>query len=171
MFPPFRSDGTINVVIESPRGSTAKFKHDPETGAMMLSRQLPAGVVYPYDWGFIPSTRAADGDPLDAMVLWDGASFPGVVIPSRLIGILRVEQTTAGKPAAEQNDRVFAVPVKAPRFDHVKSIFDLPERVRLELEQFFVSVVAFEGKTLRLGGFEGPAEAERVLRAAVTPDR
>ena len=170
MLRPFRQDGTINVVIESPRGSTAKFKHDPETGAMMLSRQLPAGVVYPYDWGFIPSTRAADGDPLDAMVLWDGASFPGVILPSRLIGILRVEQTTAGKPAPEQNDRVLAVPIKAPRLDHVKTIFDFPERLRLELEQFFIAVVAFEGKTVRLGGFDGPAEADRVLRAAVTAD-
>lgn len=171
MFRPFRDDGSVNIVVESPRGSTAKFKYDTETGAIMLSRQLPAGVVYPYDWGFIPSTRAADGDPLDAMVLWDSASFPGVVLPSRLIGILRVEQTTVANPAPEHNDRVFAVPVKAPRLDHVRTIFDLPERVRLELEQFFVSVVAFEGKVLRLRGFDGPAEADRVLRAAVVGDR
>jgi inorganic pyrophosphatase len=164
---PFRDDGSVNVIVESPRGSTAKFKYDTETGAMMLSRQLPAGVVYPYDWGFIPSTRAADGDPLDAMVLWDGESFPGVVLPSRLIGILRLEQTTAANQVPEHNDRVFAIPVKAPRFDHVRTIFDLPERVRLELEQFFVSVVAFEGKNLRLRGFDGPAEADRVLRAAM----
>jgi inorganic pyrophosphatase len=163
----FRDDGSVNIIVESPRGSTAKFKYDTETGAMMLSRQLPMGVVYPYDWGFIPSTRAADGDPLDAMVLWDGASFPGVVLPSRIIGILRVEQTTMLKPAAENNDRVFAIPMKAARFDHVQTIFDLPERVRLELEQFFVAVVAFEGKRLRLSGFAGPEEAERVLRAAV----
>jgi inorganic pyrophosphatase len=167
MLRPFRDDGSVNIIVESPRGSTAKFKYDTETGAMMLSRQLPMGVVYPYDWGFIPSTRAADGDPLDAMVLWDGASFPGVVLPSRLIGILRVEQTTIAKPAPENNDRVFAIPMKAARFDHVRTIFDLPERVRLELEQFFVSVVAFEGKHLRLSGFDGPAEADRVLRAAV----
>ena len=164
---PFRDDGSINIIIESPRGSTAKFKYDTETGAIMLSRQLPAGVAYPYDWGFIPSTRAADGDPLDAMVLWDGASFPGVVLPSRLIGILRVEQTTVAKQVSEHNDRVLAVPVKAPRLDHVRTIFDLPERLRLELEQFFISVVAFEGKVLRLGGFDGPAEADRILRAAV----
>jgi len=171
MLRPFRDDGSVNIIVESPRGSTAKFKYDTETGAMILSRQLPLGVVYPYDWGFIPSTRAADGDALDAMVLWDGASFPGVVLPSRLIGILRVEQTTIAKPVPENNDRVFAIPVKSARFDHVRTIFDLPDRVRLELEQFFVSVVAFEGKQLRLRGFDGPAEADRVLRAAVISDR
>jgi len=166
MLRPFRDDGSVNIIVESPRGSTVKFKYDTETGAMMLSRQLPLGVVYPYDWGFIPSTRAADGDPLDAMVLWDGVSFPGVVLPSRLIGILRVEQTTIAKPVAENNDRVLAIPMKAARFGHVRTIFDLAERVRLELEQFFVSVVAFEGKQLRLSGFDGPDEADRLLRAA-----
>jgi len=167
MFPAFRQDGSVNVVVETPRGSQAKFKYDPETGAIMLSRPLPAGVVYPYDWGYIPSTRAADGDPIDVMVLWDGTSFPGVVLPSRLIGVLRVEQTGAEPGRRERNDRLFALPIKAPRSAHVQTIFDLPERVRLEIEQFFQTVVAFEGKDLRLLGFEGKDEADRVLRAAV----
>jgi len=167
MFPAFRHDGSVNVVVETPRGSQAKFKYDPETGAIMLSRPLPAGVVYPYDWGYIPSTRAADGDPIDVMVLWDGTSFPGVVLPSRLIGVLRVEQAGTQPGRRERNDRLFALPIKAPRSAHVQTIFDLPERVRLEIEQFFQTVVAFEGKDLRLLGFEGKDEADRVLRAAV----
>ena len=167
MFPAFRHDGSVNVVVETPRGSQAKFKYDPETGAIMLSRPLPAGVVYPYDWGYIPSTRAADGDPIDVMVLWDGTSFPGVVLPSRLIGVLRVEQTGAEPGRRERNDRLFALPIKAPRSAHVQTIFDLPERVRLEIEQFFQTVVAFEGKDLRLLGFEGKDEADRVLRSAI----
>ena len=167
MFPALRHDGSVNVVVETPRGSQAKFKYDPETGAIMLSRPLPAGVVYPYDWGYIPSTRAADGDPIDVMVLWDGTSFPGVVLPSRLIGVLRVDQTGAGPGLRERNDRLFALPIKAPRSAHVQTIFDLPERVRLEIEQFFQTVVAFEGKDLRLLGFEGKDEADRVLRAAL----
>jgi inorganic pyrophosphatase len=167
MFPAFRQDGSVNVVVETPRGSQAKFKYDPETGAIMLSRPLPAGVLYPYDWGYIPSTRAADGDPIDVMVLWDGTSFPGVVLPSRLIGVLRVEQTGAEPGRRERNDRLFALPIKAPRSAHVQTIFDLPERVRLEIEQFFQTVVAFEGKDLRLLGFEGKDEADRVLRAAL----
>jgi inorganic pyrophosphatase len=164
----FRRDGSVNIVIESPRGSTVKFKYDNETGAMTLSRPLPCGVTYPHDWGFIPSTRAADGDPVDAMVLWDGTSFPGIVVPSRVIGLLRVEQTRAGSNVRERNDRLFALPIAAPRLAHVQSIFDLPERVRLELEQFFMHAVAFEGKALKLLGFDGPAEADRMLRAAVT---
>ena len=163
----FRRDGSVNIVVESPRGSTSKFKYDDETGSMMLSRALPSGVTYPHDWGFIPSTRAADGDPIDAMVLWDGTSVPGLVLPSRLIGLLRVEQTNVVSGARERNDRLFALPMKAPRLEHVRSIFDVPERVRLELEQFFVHAVAFEGKSLTLLGFDGPEEADRMLRAAV----
>jgi inorganic pyrophosphatase len=164
---PFRDDGSVNVVVETPRGSQAKFKYDTQTGGMMLSRPLPAGIVYPYDWGFIPSTRAADGDPLDVMVLWDGTSFPDVVLPSRLIGLLRVEQTSKESGRRERNDRLFALPVTAPRSAPIRTIFDLPERIRLELEQFFLNVVAFEGKDLRLLGFEGDAEADRLLRSAV----
>ena len=76
--PAFSDKTTCHVVIESPRGSTVKFKYDPEHRVMSLSRPLTAGLAYPYDWGFVPSTRASDGDPLDAFVMWDGtwsASF------------------------------------------------------------------------------------------------
>src|SRR5262249_9467946 len=89
----FRADGSLNVVVETPRAAVAKFKYDADSGTMMLSRELPLGIAYPYDWGFVPATKAGDGDPLDAMVLWDAASYPGVVVPSRIIGALRVEQT------------------------------------------------------------------------------
>ena len=77
------------------------------------------------------------------------------MLPSRIIGALRVEQAGAEPGQRERNDRLFALPIKAPRSAHVQTIFDLPERVRLEIEQFFLTVVAFEGKDLRLLGFEG----------------
>jgi inorganic pyrophosphatase len=163
----YRDDGSVNVIVETPRGSQAKFKFDPETSAMMLSRPLPEGIVYPYDWGFIPSTRADDGDPLDAMILWDRAGFPGLIVPSRVIGLLRVEQKSLKGGGRERNDRLFVLPIKAPRQEQIRTIFDLPERVRLELEQFFLNVVAFEGKELKLLGFDGPEEADRVLRASL----
>jgi inorganic pyrophosphatase len=165
--PAFRKDGSVNVIVETPRGASIKLKHDPETDAMMLSRPLPLGVTYPYDWGFIPSTRAADADPLDAMLLWDSVGYPGLLVPSRLIGVLKVEQTDPASGRRQRNDRVFALPIKAPRHAHLQSIFDLPERVRLELEQFFLNVVAFEGKELKLLGFAGPADAAATLRAAI----
>lgn len=85
MLPARDPDGTLNVVVETPRGSTAKFKYDERDGVIRLSRPLPVGICYPYDWGYVPSTRAADGDALDAMVVWDGVSYPGVVISARCL--------------------------------------------------------------------------------------
>jgi inorganic pyrophosphatase len=168
MWTTFNSDGDIHVVVETPRGSAVKLKYDPSLTAFTLSRPLTLGTVYPHDWGFIPSTRAADGDPIDAMVLWDGTSFPGIVLATRAIGLLRVEQTNVASGARERNDRLFVLPIKAPRHEHVRTIFDVPERVRQELEQFFITVVAFEGKELRLLGFDGPSAADRYLRDALT---
>ena len=163
----FRPDGSVNVIVETPRGAGIKLKHDPASGRMMLSRALPVGVTYPYDWGFIPATQAPDGDPLDVMILWECASFPGVLVPCRLIGALRVEQTDVASGKRQRNDRLFALPIKAPRVAAVQTIFDLPERVRLELEQFFLNVVAFEGKTLSLLGFAGPDDASALLHSCL----
>jgi len=165
---PARDDeGAVLVVVETPRGAAAKFKYVAELEAVMLSRPLPAGVVYPHDWGFIPSTRAADGDPLDAIILWEGTSYPGIVVPCRLIGVLNVEQTNLGTGARERNDRLAALPVTAPRLEAIQSIFDLPERTRAELERFFLNAVAFEGKNVTLLGWAGPDAAGAALNAAL----
>jgi inorganic pyrophosphatase len=163
---PALADDAIHVVVESPRGSTLKFKYDPKHQVMMLGRPLPAGLAYPHDWGFIPSTRAADGDPLDAVVMWDGISYPGIVIACRAIGVLRVEQTNLESRARERNDRVIALPMKAPRWDSVRTVFDVAERVRLELQQFFMAAVAFEGKELAILGWAGPEDAMAVVSDA-----
>ena len=90
--PAFAGDDIFHVIVEAPRGSTLKLKYEPKWEAMSVSRPLPLGVVFPYDWGFVPSTKAADGDPLDALLLWDVASYPGVIVKCRAIAVLQVEQ-------------------------------------------------------------------------------
>jgi len=163
--PAFDERDAVHVVVESPRGSSLKFKYDPDRRAMMLSRPLPQGLAFPHDWGFIPSTRAPDGDPLDAFVMWDGVSYPGIVIPCRPIGLLRVEQTNVTSHARERNDRLAALPIKAPRWESVRSVLDVGERVRRELEQFFLAAVAFEGKDPKILGWAGPDDALALVRA------
>ena len=160
--PAFRRDGSVNVVVETPRGAQAKFKHDPETGAMMLSRPLPAGVVYPYDWGFIPSTKAEDGDPLDVLVIHDAQTFPGVVLRCRPVGILEVEQMSKGKK--ERNDRVFAVPDRSPLETDLKDIRHLPSRAHDELKRFFRATNALEDKELEFLGWRGPKQAANTIK-------
>src|SRR5262245_41531382 len=160
----FVDDESIQVVIESPRGSTSKFKYDAARGVMTLSRPLTSGLAYPHDWGFVPSTHAPDGDPLDCMVMWDGRSYPGVVLTCRSIGVLRVEQTSRGTRRRERNDRLVALPTQTPRCESVRTVFDIDERIRQELEQFFLSAVAFEGKDLKILGWAGPDDAMTLLR-------
>jgi inorganic pyrophosphatase len=153
-------------MVESPRGSSVKFKYDPDDDVMMLSRPLPAGLTYPYDWGFVPSTTAADGDPLDALIVWDGTSYPGVIVPCRVIGVLNVEQTNLHSKRRERNDRIAVLPIKAPRQEEIASIFDFTGRIRNEIEQFFLHAVAFEGKELALLGWQGPEEAQAAVQTS-----
>jgi inorganic pyrophosphatase len=166
--PPFVDSGDFRVVVESPRGSRVKLKVDPEYGVITISRPLPLGLVYPFDWGFVPGTCAADGDPLDAMVYWDVASFPGVVIPCRALGMLKVEQDSKRRPGErERNDRVIAIPTAAPRHGQLRTHDDLPRRVRDELEKFFLDSTAFEKKNAEILGWDGPASAETLIRSSI----
>jgi inorganic pyrophosphatase len=150
-------------MVESPRGATVKFKYDLANNVMTISRPLPEGLVYPYDWGFIPSTRAQDGDPLDAVIVWDGKSYPGVVIPCRVIGALLASQINLKTRRRVRNDRIVALPIEAPRQAHITSVFDLSERERGELEQFFLHTVIFQGKELKMLGWVGPDQATKLV--------
>jgi inorganic pyrophosphatase len=157
-------DAAFHVAIESPRGSTVKLKFDAKLGAMTWSRPLPVGVAYPFDWGFIPSTQAPDGDPLDAMVIGDTGVQTGVIVACRALGVLQVEQNRAGATGVrERNDRVIALPLKSPRADGLATVFDLPERLRDELSRFFINVTAFEGKDPSIVGWEGPDAARTLI--------
>ena len=97
--PPFTEDGDVHVVVETPRGSRAKFAYDLKLDSFILSKSLLTGLTYPHDWGFVPSTTADDGDPLDIMVIHDAATFPGIVLTCRIIGILQIEQKAKGSPS------------------------------------------------------------------------
>ncbi len=164
--PALREDGLLNVVVETPRGSTIKVKFDGGSGLMMLSRPLPAGLAYPYDWGFVTGTRASDGDPVDAMLFWDCSSYPALLVPSRAVAVLRVDQADP-KGGRQRNDRLLVVPATSPRFDAIRSVDDVPERTRKELEQFFTAAVAFEGKDVRLLGWGNAADALALVESAI----
>ncbi len=102
----------IYAVVETPRGSRVKLEFDPKLRAFTLAKPLFAGLTYPYDWGFVPSTKAEDGDPLDVLIIHDAATYPGLVLKCKPIGILEVLQSHKSKK--ERNDRVFALPDRSP---------------------------------------------------------
>src|SRR5436190_600040 len=134
----FAHDDVFHVVVESPRGSAVKLKYSADLGAMTISRPLNLGVTFPFDWGFVPSTHGADGDPIDALVYWDVPSYPGVVIPCRALAVIKVDQRGGEGEGRVRNDRVLAVPIEVRREKHITQADDLPARVREELDQFFL---------------------------------
>ena len=89
----------LRVVIETPKGSRNKFAFDPDEHIFELKTVLPAGMTFPYDFGFVPSTKADDGDPVDVLVLMDEPAFPGCVLSCRPIGVIEGEQGDKEKKA------------------------------------------------------------------------
>src|SRR5882762_87013 len=83
----------LRVVIETPKGSRNKFAFDPDQHVFELKKVLPTGMAFPYDFGFVPSTEAEDGDPIDVLVLMDEPAFPGCVLKCRTIGVIEGEQS------------------------------------------------------------------------------
>jgi inorganic pyrophosphatase len=162
---PFDADGAVRMVVEAPRASALKLKYDPELAAFAYGRPLPLGLTYPFDWGFVPGTKAEDGDPLDALAIADVSSYPGVVIPCRPIGAVLLTQRRK-KGGRERNDRLVLVPVAAARLQHLSDPRSLPARLRDEIEQFFLSTTFFEPKDARIQGWRSVAHATRLVRAA-----
>ena len=96
--PPFDSrTGELNVIIETPKGARNKYACDEWTGLFQLEKLLPQGMVYPFDFGFVPSTRGGDGDPLDVLVLSEEALFSGCLVKARLLGAIKATQRAAGR--------------------------------------------------------------------------
>ena len=86
---PYGKNGEMQMVVETPRGSNIKLEYEPKLRAFTVSRALPLGLIYPYDWGFVPGTKGEDGDPIDALALHEGATYPGVVLRCRPLGVIR----------------------------------------------------------------------------------
>jgi inorganic pyrophosphatase len=162
--PPFDEDDLTVVIIETPKGSRNKYAFDPEQRIFELKKVLPAGMEFPYDFGFVPSTRAGDGDPLDVLVLMDEPAFPGCKLTCRVIGVIEGEQ--GEKKDAERNDRLVAVENGNHSYAHIKHVDDLGKHFERELEDFFVNYHHLSGKEYRILGLKGPSAGRRCIREA-----
>jgi inorganic pyrophosphatase len=162
---PIKHGKRLNVIVETPRGSRNKFSYDSELGLFRLGKQLPAGAVFPFDFGFVPSTRSGDGDPLDALVLIDSATFPGCLVRARLLGVMLGRQTGRSGRTVD-NPRLIAVGTKSNEYDGVRTLRDLPDALVDEIEYFFVSYTAASGKVFKPMGRYGRKGARSVLSSA-----
>lgn len=156
-------DAPLVVVIETPRGSRNKYKLDEQTGRMKLSKVMPEGMVFPYDFGFIPGTKAEDGDPLDVLVLSDEPTFTGCQIDCRPVGVMLARQKNPGREEV-RNDRIVAVFEGSVQYAGVRELADLEERVLKQVEAFFINYQRVRDVAVHPLG-RGDAKAARDLIA------
>jgi inorganic pyrophosphatase len=149
----------FDVLIEIPGGSRNKYEVDHETGRLRLDRMLFTATRYPRDYGYIENTLGLDGDPLDAMVLIEEPTFPGVLIRCRAIGMFRMTDEAGG------DDKILCVPANDVRKSHLQDLEDIPVFERQEIQHFFEIYKDLEpGKSVEGATFAGREEAETEIR-------
>jgi len=165
--PPFDDEsGDLNAVVETIAGSRNKFAYDEKLGLFRLKGVLPAGASFPFDFGFVPSTKGGDGDPLDVLVLMDEPAFAGCLVPSRLIGVITAQQRERDG-TVEENDRLIAVASDSHTHEGVRKLGDLSSNLLGEIEHFFVSYNQAKGKVFTPTGRKGPQAARAIVEAGV----
>ena len=148
-----KSPEVINAVIEIPYEGSNKYEYDKENHVFRLDRNLYSPVHYPGDYGFIPSTLAADGDPLDVLVLVDAPSFPGCVMQVRPIGILEMLDQGLG------DEKVLCVGQSNPRYKDVWNFSEIYPHMLKEITHFFSIYKDLEGKRVEVKGWRDAAFA------------
>ena len=143
----------INVIIEIPKGSKNKYEIDKETGLIALDRALHTSQDYPFDYGFMPQSHWADGDPLDVVVLTTYALAPGVLVKVRPVAIVHMIDD------GESDAKIIAVPEKDPRWDHVQDLEDINKHTIKEIEHFFLTYKQIQKKEVTIDGIGDKDEA------------
>jgi inorganic pyrophosphatase len=161
-----RDSGAVKVIIETPKGSRNKFKYSAEDGVFVLHRVLPPGTAFPYDFGFVPSTLAEDGDPLDVLVFTDEPVSVGCVIQTRLIGVIEATQKER-RHKAVRNDRLIGVSLQSLAFRDWKTLRSAGAETIRAIEQFFISYHIIQGRTFRPLSRGGSVRAHQRLKEAV----
>jgi inorganic pyrophosphatase len=152
----------IQVMVESPKGFNQKFDYDPNVQRFKLSKILPAGLVFPFDFGMIPDTKGEDGDPLDVIVISESATFPGCLIDCRLIGAFRAEQTERDGRTM-RNDRFVGIPGVSQLFPDISELSQLPESILNQLESFFRNYNEQAGKQFKVTARLNASQAAQLL--------
>jgi inorganic pyrophosphatase len=164
--PPWAPAGKrVHVIIDTPAGSTNKYKFDEDLGLFRLSRVMPKGLVFPHDFGSIPGTRAADGDALDIMVIGLPPTFPGCLVTVRLIGVLHARQVENAKTI--RNDRLIGIGETAVNKSSIRGLSDLDPQQVADIERFFKGYNEAQGRKFKIEGRGDRRAAETALEQAI----
>jgi inorganic pyrophosphatase len=152
----------VTIIVETPKGSTQKYDYDKQLQCFKLNKVLPAGMVFPFDFGFIPGTQGEDGDPLDIIII---KSFTGCAMDCYIIGAIEAKQTEKNKRPV-RNDRYIGIPVESTLFELVRSIDKLPRKTVQELEHFFINYNKEAGKKFEIRKIADAATAYKMIAKA-----
>jgi len=136
---------SIKCIVETPKGSNAKYNYNPQLGHYELAKLLPVGLAFPYDFGYIPGTKGDDGDPLDVIIVSEFPSFPGCILDCRIIGAIKAMQYE-DMNGGVRNDRYLAIPQASVLYRDIPDLRQLPGNISEELEQFFINYNKEDGK-------------------------
>ncbi|MBO9201612.1 MULTISPECIES: inorganic diphosphatase [Niastella] len=159
----------MDIIIETPKGSRQKYTYDKELKLFRLKKVLAAGLVFPYDFGFIPGTKGEDGDPFDILVLSEFQGFPGCVVDVRIVGCLPAMQTHAKK--SFRNDRYIGILEQSTVYERITSLEELPMSIIDSIKLFFTTYLQAEGKTVHWENDMNALQAIEVINKAVGASR
>jgi inorganic pyrophosphatase len=152
-----RAPELVNAVVEIPAGGVNKYEFDKQLNVFRLDRPLYSPVHYPGDYGFLPSTLAEDGDPLDIVIMVAEATFTGCLVEARPVGLL--EMLDQGR----KDEKVLAVSAGNPLYAEVQNYTDVYSHLLREIEHFFSIYKDLEGKRTRMLGWKNGAIARQVI--------
>ena len=147
----------VDAVIEIPMGTKNKFEVDKETGRIKLDRVLYSALSYPGEYGYIENTLSLDNDPLDILILSSYPTFPGCIVPARVLGYLEIIDN------GEHDEKVIAVVDKDPRFDHIKIFDDLTSHQKAEIKDFFQNYKTLQNVKVEIKDFHKEKEALELI--------
>jgi len=151
----------VNGIIEIPKGSRAKYEIDKDSGLIKLDRVLYASMYYPLNYGFIPQTLGEDHDPLDIVVLTQVTVVPRCLIPSKVIGVMRMIDR------GEADDKIIAVAEQDASVSHYEDVDHLPEYFRVELKHFFENYKVLENKKVVVDEFQSKEKAMEIILQSI----
>lgn len=150
-------NNVVHALIEIPLGSKNKYELDKKTGRILLDRVLYAAMIYPAEYGIIENTLAPDGDPLDILVICSDPTFPGCVVPARVLGCLSM--TDNGK----LDYKLISVVDCDPRYEGIHELEDLSPFVLKEISNFFANYKVLQNVEVKVGEYSGKADAIRII--------
>lgn len=151
----------VNVVIEIPRGCGNKYEFDKDSAMIVLDRVQPTTMKQPYDYGFVPQTLSDDGDPIDALVIIDEPLFPGVVVPARVIGLLKMVDD------GDEDEKLVCVASDDKNYEHVQTLDDLGQHFQAKVRHYFERYKDLQDKEVVISGWGDISEAHAAINTAI----